>query len=112
MDITQMVAAVPEYKLCYAACVADSPEDKECYLQLMGEDRFKVLINGRLVAIVDECIAKPVEYLVQLKKGKNRILIKCTQDAHREWNDRSWGFHFRFANDERNPLNDIIYSLE
>lgn len=111
-DITEMVAATTEYKLCYAACIADSPEEKECYMQLMGEDRFKVWINGQLVAIVSECIARPVEYLVQLKEGKNRILIKCTQDAHMEWNDRSWGFHFRFTDDERKPLDNITYSLE
>jgi alpha-glucosidase (family GH31 glycosyl hydrolase) len=111
MDITEMVATVPECKLCYATCIARSPEKRDCYLQLMGEDRFKVWINDKLVAIVDECIAKPVEYLVRLQKGKNRILIKCTQDAHREWNDRSWGFHFRFADNERKPWNDITYSI-
>jgi hypothetical protein len=111
-DITEMVATTPEYKLSYATCVANSPEKRECYLQLMGEDRFKVWINDQLVAIVAECIAKPVEYLVQLQKSKNRILIKCSQDAHLEWNDRSWGFHFRFTDDERKPLNDITYSLE
>jgi len=111
-DITEMVAATTEYKLCYAACVADSPEERECYMQLMGEDRFKVWINNKLVAIVTECVAKPVEYLVKLKKGKNRILIKCTQDAHMEWNDRSWGFYFRFSDNERKPLDDIIYTVE
>jgi len=111
-DITEMVVATTEYKLCYAACVADSPEERECYMQLMGEDRFKVWINSKLVAIVTECVAKPVEYLVKLKKGKNRILIKCTQDAHMEWNDRSWGFYFRFSDNERKPLDDIIYTVE
>jgi len=106
-----MVATTPEYKLCYATCIANSPNKRECYLQLMGEDRFKVWINGQLVAIVYECVARPVEYLVQLKEGKNRILIKCTQDAHLEWNDRSWGFHFRFTDDERKSLDNITYSL-
>jgi len=111
-DITEMFAVATEYKLCYASCVADSPDERECYMQLMGEDRFKVWINNKLVAIVNECIAKPVEYLVRLKKGKNHILIKCTQDAHMEWNDRSWGFYFRFSDDERKPLDDIIYTAE
>jgi len=111
-DITQMVATTTEYKVCYASCVVDSPDKKICIMQLMGEDRFKVWINNHLVAIVHDCVARPVEYLVQLEKGKNHILIKCTQDAHREWNDRSWGFYLRFTDDERKPLNDILVSAE
>ncbi len=111
-DITEMVAAAAEYKLCYASCSAESPEQQECLLQLMGEDRFKVWINGRLLAVVSECGARPVEYPVRLRKGSNRVLLKCTQDAHREWNDRSWGFFFRFADEERKPLKDVIYSCQ
>lgn len=111
-DITEMVATTTEYKLCYASCVAESPDERECYMQLMGEDRFKVWINNQLVAVVDHCVAKPAEYLVKLKKGDNSILIKCAHDAHMEWNDRSWGFYFRFSDDERKPLNDIFYTAE
>lgn len=107
-----MMGTTPEYKLAYAACVVNSPTDKECIVQLMGEDRFKLWINNRLIAVVAECVAKPVEYPVQLKKGVNHILIKCTQDAHREWNDRSWGFFFRLVDEARKPLDDLIYSAE
>jgi alpha-glucosidase len=108
-DITEMVAAVAEHKLCYAICVADSPEPRDCLFQLMGEDRFKVWLNGRLQAIIHDCAAKPVEVPVRLRKGENRVVLKCTQDAHREWNDRAWGFHFRFVNDGRKPLPDVVY---
>jgi hypothetical protein len=108
-DITEMVAAAPEYKLCYASCVADSPQERDCLFQLLGEDRFKVWVNGRLEAIVQDCAARPVEVPVHLRKGENRVLLKCTQDAHREWNDRAWGFHFRFVDDGRKPLPDVVY---
>jgi len=109
-DITQMVASVAEHKLCYAICVADSPEPRDCFFQLMGEDRFKVWINGRLEAMIHDCAAKPVEVPVRLRKGENRVVLKCTQDAHREWNDRAWGFHFRFVDYGRKPLADVVYS--
>ena len=111
-DITALVKGTPEYKLCYASCTAYSPESKECFFQLMGEDRFKVWINDRLAAIVHECVARPAEFSAHLDKGANRVLVKCTQDAHREWNDRAWGFYFRFSGDGHGPLSDITYALD
>jgi alpha-glucosidase (family GH31 glycosyl hydrolase) len=111
-DITAMVVGTPEYKLCYSSCTAYAPESRECLLQLMGEDRFKVWINDRPVAIVHECAARPAEFSVHLDRGANRILLKCTQDAHREWNDRAWGFYFRFSDDGRRPLSEVTYALE
>jgi len=112
MNIVELVAAIPGYKLCYAACVVKSPSSRECLLQLMGEDRFKVWVNDKLVAIVHDCAARSAEFLVRLLEGRNRVLIKCSQDAHREWNDRAWGFHFRFVDDSRSPLDDVTYSIE
>jgi len=111
-DITALVRGTPEYKLCYASCTVYSPESKECFFQLMGEDRFKVWINDRLAAIVHECVARPAEFSAHLDKGANRVLVKCTQDAHREWNDRAWGFYFRFSGDGHGPLSDITYALD
>ena len=100
----------PEYQIAYGSCYIKSPEDRECFMQIKGENRFKVWINKRLTAIVEDCIARPVEYHVALKRGKNHVLIKCSFDARKEWNDRAWGFYFRFLNEKRGPLDDIIYS--
>ncbi|MCL5070317.1 MAG: DUF5110 domain-containing protein [Actinobacteria bacterium] len=102
----------PVYRIAYCDCFIESPEEKQCLMQLRGENRFKVWLNKKLIAIVDDCVAKPVEYHTDLKKGLNHVLIKASFDASKEWNDRAWGFYFRFVNEKRQPLDDIFYSIE
>ena len=99
----------------YASCVANLPEDRECTVKVMGEDKLKVWINGKLAVAVDQCYGTPAYSRVKLKAGRNEIFIKCSQFNNREseiWSERSWGFYFTFVDQNRNPIEDIVYSID
>ena len=84
------------YYLGYAASQVWSPEQRTVVLELLGEDRFKVWLNGSLVILANQRPAfSPIQVPVRLEAGWNTVLLKCTQDSTREWGGRSWGFYFR-----------------
>ena len=102
-------------RTAYASCVANLPEDRECTVKVMGEDKIKLWINGKLVVAVDQCYGTPAYSRVKLKSGRNEIFIKCSQFNNREaeiWSERSWGFYFTFVDQNRNPIEDIVYSID
>lgn len=79
-------------RTCYASCTATLPEDRECTVKLMGEDKLKLWVNGKLQLASDLCHGTPLYSRVKLKAGKNRIFIKCSQFHNREaevWSERA-----------------------
>ena len=102
-------------RTCYASCTATLPEDRECILKLMGEDKLKVWVNGKLLLAIDQCHGTPIYSRVKLKAGKNQVFVKCSQFNNREaevWSERSWGFYCTFVDENRNPVEDIVYLAE
>lgn len=102
-------------RTAYAACAAILPEDRECTIKVMGEDKLKVWINGKLVLAVDQCYGTPAYSRVKMKAGRNEIFIKCSQFNNREaeiWSERSWGFYFAIVDENRRLIDDIVYSVE
>ncbi|HHV62515.1 MAG TPA: glycoside hydrolase family 31 protein [Firmicutes bacterium] len=101
----------PEYWLAYAAGKVWSREARHAYIELLGEDRFKVWVNGELVILASDRPAfRPVRARVELRQGWNTILVKSTQDATREWGGRSWGFYLSIVDDEGRVMNDLRYA--
>lgn len=101
----------PTHCLAYAWGRVWSPEDRHVTVELLGEDRFKVWLNGQLVVLASDRPAfRPVRARVALKQGWNNILIKSTQDATREWGGRPWGFYFRIVDEQGQVLKDLRYS--
>ena len=102
-------------RTCYASCTASLPEDRECTVKLMGEDKLKLWVNGKLQLASDLCHGTPLYSRVKLKAGKNRIFLKCSQFNNREaevWSERAWGFYFAIVDENRKPMEDIVYSAE
>lgn len=102
-------------RTCYASCTAILPEDRECTVKLMGEDKLKLWVNGKLQLASDLCHGTPLYSRVKLKAGKNRIFIKCSQFHNREaevWSERAWGFFFTIVDENRKPMEDIVYCAE
>ena len=102
-------------RTCYAGCTAILPEDRVCTVKLMGEDKLKLWVNGKLQLASDLCHGTPLYSRVKLKKGKNKIFIKCSQFQNREadvWSERAWGFYFTIVDDSRRSMDDIIYCAE
>jgi alpha-glucosidase len=99
------------YYLAYAATEIWSPERRAVVFELLGEDRFKVWLNGELVILANQRPAfRPLRVSVELEAGWNTVLLKCTQDATREWGGRSWGFYFRTLDEVGNLVKDIKYA--
>lgn len=100
-----------KYGLAYAVGKVWSPEKRSACVELLGEDRFKVWMNGKLVLLAsDRLTFKPMRARVELKEGWNTMLIKSTQDATREWGGRSWGFYFRIVDEEGQVMKDLRYT--
>ena len=102
-------------RTCYAGCTATLPEDRECTVKLMGEDKLKLWVNGKLQLASDLCHGTPLYSRVKLKAGKNRIFIKCSQFHNREaevWSERAWGFYFTIVDENRKPMEDIVYRAD
>jgi alpha-glucosidase len=99
------------YYLGYAAGEVWSPEERTVVFELLGEDRFKVWLNGELVVLANHRPAfRPIQVPVQLKAGWNTVLLKCTQDSTREWGGRSWGFYFRVLDEVGDLVKDVRYA--
>ena len=84
-------------------------------MKLMGEDKLKLWVNGKLQLASDLCHGTPLYSRVKLKAGKNRIFIKCSQFNNREaevWSERAWGFYFTIVDENRKPMEDIVYCAE
>lgn len=99
----------------YAGCAAYLSEDRECTVKVMGEDKLKVWINGKLAVAADQCHGTPAYSRVKLNAGRNEIFIKCSQFNNREseiWSERSWGFYCTLVDQNREPIEDIVYSVD
>jgi hypothetical protein len=48
---------------------------------------------------------------VTIVKGWNRLLLKVTQDATREWGGRRWGFYCRLLDADREPIGDLVFDV-
>jgi hypothetical protein len=47
---------------------------------------------------------------VHLRKGKNSLLIKVAQNHPKPFSGRELGFSFRFTDEHKNPVPDLIYA--
>lgn len=102
-----------EYAVMYGVAYASSsiwcPDDRIAKLEITGEDRFKVWVNGELALLAsDPPTAIPAVGVVHLKKGWNTVLVKSSQDGTREWGGRRWGFYMRILNRNGNNMDNLI----
>jgi hypothetical protein len=88
-------------RLAYCATWIHSGDARTIDLELEGEDRFKVWINGTLaLTTAGPSYAPGVRMSAALHEGWNRVLVKAVQDGGREWGGRRWGFYLRPAGTE------------
>ena len=85
----------------YAYTEFESAEAREAQIRLGCKNGWKVWLNGELIFARDEYHrgAKLDQYKlpVQLKKGKNRILVKCCQNEQTEQWTVEWQFQLRIC---------------
>ena len=99
------------YQIGYAACYVDIAEDTACYAELMGDDRFRLWVDGVERMRVEDHYEAPQRCKLSLARSRHRIVVKAAQDARLEWNDRAWGFYFRLADSNGRPLENVTYSI-
>ncbi len=100
------------YQIGFAACHVDLVDDTICYAELMGDDRFRVWIDGVECMRVEDHYEAPQRSKLTLTRGRHRIVVKAAQDARLEWNDRAWGFYFRLADSSGQPIENALYSID
>lgn len=95
-------------RLAFATTFVFSPEEREALLELEGEDRFKVWLNGSLILATRERAYPPgVQSGIRLKTGWNRLLLKAAHDGAREWGGRRWGFYVRLRSRDGSIMADL-----
>lgn len=100
------------YQVGYAACRVEVPQEVTGYLELMGDDRFRVWVDGVERMRVEDHYEAPQRSKLTLAPGCHRILVKAAQDARLEWNDRAWGFYIRIADAQGRPIEALRYEAE
>lgn len=93
-------------RIAYASSFVYSPDECTADLHLVGEDRFVVLCNGA-ETVRTERANDPICAAVSLQRGWNRLLIKSSQDATREWGGRRWGFELRLLRSNGDRLEGL-----
>lgn len=96
-------------RIAYASSFVHSPIACKANLHLVGEDRFVVLCNGIEVFRTARS-NEPIHAEVSLQLGWNRLLIKSSQDATREWGGRRWGFELRLLHSNGDRLEGLLAS--
>ena len=85
----------------YAYTEFDSSEEREAQIRLGCKNGWKVWLNGELLFARDEYHrgAKLDQYKlpVKLKKGKNKLLVKCCQNEQTESWTVEWQFQLRLC---------------
>ena len=86
----------------YALRYLESPENRTVVMHLGFDDKVVVRLNDDIVfhGMHEHGFAE-VTSLVQLRKGRNRIMIKLSNTQNTNW--RFWGFSCHFK--EYNSLN-------
>ena len=96
-------------RIAYASSFVHAPVACSANLHLVGEDRFVVLCNG-VEVLRTERSNEPIHAEVSLQRGWNRLLIKSSQDATREWGGRRWGFELRLLHSNGDRLQGLLAS--
>lgn len=96
-------------RIAYASSFVHSPIACKANLHLVGEDRFVVLCNGIEVFRTARS-NEPIHAEVSLQRGWNRLFIKSSQDATREWGGRRWGFELRLLNSNGDRMAGLLTS--
>jgi hypothetical protein len=97
------------YVSAYLACRVESPEDRKGLLAVGSDDAHKLWLNGQPVGGLEiERASEPDQdlYPVELKKGKNLLLVKILQSIG------GWECYVRFLNSEKKPMTDLNIVLE
>jgi hypothetical protein len=85
----------------YAFTEFNSPEERDAEIRLSCKDAWKVWCNGQLLFARDEYHRGTQIDLyrmpVKLKKGANRILVKCCQNEQTETWTVEWEFQMRIC---------------
>jgi len=92
------------YYTAYFFTYVDSPKDQEATLCIGVDDWLKVWVNGEPVGPFDlrrYYTPKDAEAKVQLKRGRNAVLVKCSNGLG------NWGFTVMFRDAE-----GLTYSVE
>ncbi|MDA7681236.1 hypothetical protein N8603_02495 [Verrucomicrobiales bacterium] len=80
------------FSIAYAVSDFNSTKEQELFLNLDGDDAFKVWLNGEKIAEAiapylprQSCLATVGNIKIKLKKGTNRILIKSANIENEWW---------------------------
>jgi len=93
-----------EHATAYAFCEIVSPKAQKTEMLVSGDDGVKIWCNGIQVHQFADLALDEDSVPVNLKRGKNRILVKVINEAG------NWGFAIRFQDNER-YLSSLSLSL-
>ena len=104
MNLSTGLIEPVNYGVVYGQININAKSDMATHLMIGSDDEVKVWLNGKLVhfnSVVRGCYPDQDIFPVQLKRGRNRVLIKVSQFTG------GWGFYLRVPD----PNNQITYHL-
>jgi len=97
--------------VAYAACSVFADRDLEAYIECSGDNEIRIWLNEQVVFSSRAIVLRQVlDTPVHLRKGKNSLLIKVAQNHPKPFSGRELGFSFRFTDEHKNPVPDLIYA--
>jgi hypothetical protein len=94
-------------RIAYGSTRILSPVHRTARLALDGEDRFRASWNGSECLQTDRRTGGS-SVVVEMREGWNRLIIKSSQDATREWGGRRWGMECSLRDLDGQPLRDVL----
>jgi hypothetical protein len=101
----------PKKLIAFASCTLYAPIACDCRLSIEGEDWFDISIGGVVIDSCRKCSVHPKLIPFHLEQGFTRVVVKCGQNATREWNDRAWGFFARLLDTSGEPLHGVLVEI-
>jgi hypothetical protein len=85
----------------FAYTIVESPDDRDVQVRVGCINSIKVIVNGKELLSREECHhgTRMDQHILptRLKKGKNEILVKVSQNEQTEQWAQNWGFQLRLC---------------